>query len=107
MSDLKEHYWCEGIENPNSQTARFVKPGFISLMSHIRDWGEEFITFWEKLHGREDEVCKKVIETLQNAKNFVVLNHGDLHAKNMMFRNDGTKGEDLIFVSIIPAKTAA
>lgn len=36
----------------------------------------------------------------QEGQKYKVLTQGDMHFKNMLYRNDGTKDEDLILVQI-------
>lgn len=64
-----------------------------------------FEVYAEKLHNvakRFDELGRKVYEPNSSGNGFNVLNHGDFHFNNMLFkRNDAGEICDVLFVSLV------
>lgn len=72
------------------------------FIDEIKTWdGFEMIT--EKLEnfvGKFEANGEKVFQTNGSTDGFNVLNHGDFHIKNMVFKKDsGGKLSDVLFVS--------
>jgi len=97
LDSFHEHYWTKSIEKEDSMMGKFIKPAFDNLINGMKTW-DGFEKYVKKLEGRCDEVFKQLVEVLTKPINFSVLNHGDFHAKNMMYRNDGLVDEDIVFV---------
>lgn len=76
---------------------KFMKPSFEKLIESIKSW-ENFEEIHKKLNGNLDHFLEHSNKTLKTPTKFAVLNHGDFHAKNMMYRNEGLKDEDIILV---------
>lgn len=79
---------------------QFVWPGYENLMKKMPHW-EDFEKYHKKLDGSLERHCHRVFKIITEPSGFRVLNHGDFHAKNMMYRNDGLIEKDVYFVSIL------
>lgn len=69
------------------------------MAEHLRKCGSDYETFAEKIDGRGDYFIEGLLKVYDRDTKFKVLCHGDFHSKNLLFRNDCAKDEDLLFVS--------
>lgn len=92
LTKLNDHYQCD-----KNMVEMFVRPAFNNLLGKLKDW-EGFERFYKKLHDKFEYNMERISKLIREHSGFCVLNHGDFHMKNMMFRNEGLKDEDIIFV---------
>lgn len=98
MDGFNEHYWVEKPEVTSNMKEKFVRNNYVHLCEVMKKW-EGFEEFQPKLEGKLDYFWENNYNYFTNPK-YSVLNHGDLDVKNMMYRNEGLKNEDLLFVSL-------
>lgn len=77
----------------------FCKPALEFLAKEIKTWdGTEVLA--EKVEKSIETTTAKLYEVYGKTDKpaYKVLNHGDFHFKNILYRNDSTKDEDLILI---------
>lgn len=88
-------------EDGIDENEEFLMPGLIKTANYLKT-----LEGCEKLAAEFDSnkklYFKKFMEAYLSRESisFAVLNHGDFHGRNLMYRNDGDLVEDLCFVSI-------
>ena len=77
--------------------------GYDALLGNMSNW-EGFEHFLEPIKHFKDTIFEKILKTYQPSSGpgaFNVLNHGDFHFKNMLYKmdNEGGKIEDFMAAS--------
>lgn len=77
----------------------FAKPAIEFLSKALESW-EDVDVIAEKVKNSLDTITAKLYEVYGKIDKaaYKVLNHGDFHFKNVMYRNNATKDEDLLLV---------
>uniref|UniRef100_A0A336KL31 CSON009900 protein n=1 Tax=Culicoides sonorensis TaxID=179676 RepID=A0A336KL31_CULSO len=77
----------------------YVVPGVVLAIEEIQTWGgcEEIVLKLKKcMETFSNQIVK--IHTEPHGKFNKVLNHGDFHFKNLLYRNEGTKADDILLI---------
>lgn len=78
----------------------FLKENFDSFAQLVAEWGGEFVEISAKLMAMKDQFGKRIADVYRPSKRFSVLNHGDFHIKNILFRHGATK-EDVEEIRLV------
>lgn len=98
-------YYQNGLFNLKSRDSiNFMKNNMNLFIDEIKTWdGFEMIA--EKMNslvGKFEVQGAKVYETNSAGEGYNVLNHGDFHYNNMLFKTDSAgKMSDVLFVNLV------
>lgn len=81
------------------ESAKMFMGGVLYLINEMKSW-PGFEKIHEKLEGKEWTIMDKMAAVFNPNKEFgySVLNHGDFHIRNMMFKKTGDKIEDVLML---------
>lgn len=97
MDDFDEHHFKP--DPPERSASVFFKASFVDAVQKLKEWDgcAELGEIIEKYTDQYLDGFDKVWYAKDKAQ-YCILNHGDVHGKNMMFRNEGVKQEDFYLV---------
>lgn len=99
LTDFKWHVFIPNSISNRNLTDEFVRPPFTQVVNNLKKWksNEELGDLLNKNKENYFGQFQQAHVSVDKAR-FCVLNHGDYHAKNLMYRNTGLDQEDFLMV---------
>lgn len=92
--------YTEGlISEKASLMMGFAMESFVTFTESVAKWGPEMSVIVEKLQTLQPSYYEKLTKLFAKNETFNVLNHGDFHVKNILFRNDKEAVDKIRLVS--------
>jgi Ecdysteroid kinase-like family len=93
------------FDKPNPELNTLFAEAFLYLKRAVEKWPGDNEVLLEKLQGIYSTWYEKGQAAYKGFGDFGVLSHGDFHFKNVMYKYNGDKFEDLLLVNPLKSRS--
>lgn len=103
LTDFDDHVFKPKRASDHNPLEKFFKTAVMSGVAKVKMW-DGFKELGEKMERNMDKYFEQMTAAYSpsDRNQYNLLNHGDFHTKNLMYRNEGETQDDVFLVSLTP-----